>query len=153
VREAFWAAMRSGASATEAAVIAGVSEMSALIWVKQAGYVPRTSAPADLTEFDCPPARVRAALTFTERCRLEELLERAYPPSEAAALLGRHRDTINREIDRGQTNSGYRARWSAPACPESSSFGKDGARGTEIVEAVSGGVEAAGCADGGGSAW
>ena len=110
VREAFWAAMRSGASATEAAVIAGVSEMSALIWVKQAGYVPRTSAPVDLTEFDCPPARVRAALTFTERCRLEELLERAYPPSEAAALLGRHRDTINREIDRGQTNSGYRAR-------------------------------------------
>jgi IS30 family transposase len=102
--------MRSGASATEAAVIAGVSEMSALIWVKQAGYVPRTSAPADLTEFDCPPPRVRAALTFTERCRLEELLERAYPPSEAAALLGRHRDTINREIDRGQTNSGYRAR-------------------------------------------
>jgi transposase, IS30 family len=109
VREAFWAAMRSGSSTAQAARIAGVSEMSALIWVKQAGYVPRTQAPTE-PESEPDTQRPRAPLTFIERCRLEELLERGYPPSEAAALLGRHRDTINREIGRGHTSSGYRAR-------------------------------------------
>jgi IS30 family transposase len=110
VREAFWAAMRAGASPTQAAVIVGVSEMSALIWVKQAGYVPRTQA---MTEPESEPdaaQRARAPLAFTERCRLEELLENGYPPSRAAGLMGRHKDTINREISRGQTSSGYRAR-------------------------------------------
>jgi IS30 family transposase len=106
VREAFWAAMRAEASTTQAAVIAGVSEMSALIWVKQAGYVPRTPAP---TEPEPDLQRPRAPLTFIERCRLEELLENGYPPTRAAELMGRHKDTINREIARGQTSSGYRA--------------------------------------------
>jgi len=108
VREAFWAAMRAGASTTQAAVIAGVSEMSALIWVKQAGYVPRTQA---LTETESEPEtqRPRAPLTFIERCRLEELLENGYPPVRAAELMGRHQDTISRELCRGQTSSGYRA--------------------------------------------
>src|SRR4029453_4413813 len=47
VREAFWAAMRSGASPTHAAVIAGVSENTGRIWVRQAGYMPRTPVPAN----------------------------------------------------------------------------------------------------------
>jgi IS30 family transposase len=68
-REAFWAAMRSGSSSTQAAVIAGVSEQTGRIWVKQAGYVPRTQ-PVDDIETD-PVRRPRAPLTFTERCRLE----------------------------------------------------------------------------------
>ena len=42
VREAFWAAMYSGDSPEQAAVHAGVSLTRARIWVKQAGYVPRT---------------------------------------------------------------------------------------------------------------
>lgn len=109
VREAFWAAMRSGSSTAQAARIAGVSEMSAVIWVKQAGYVPRTQAPT-VTEPDPGTRRPRAPLTFVERCRLEELLENGYPPVRSAQLMGRHKDTINREIDRGQTSSGYRAR-------------------------------------------
>jgi IS30 family transposase len=107
-REAFWAAMRSGSSSTQAAVIAGVSEQTGRIWVKQAGYVPRTQ-PVDDIETD-PVRRPRAPLTFTERCRLEELLESGCPPARAAVLLDRHRDTIQREIARGQTGSGYRAR-------------------------------------------
>jgi IS30 family transposase len=107
VREVFWVAMRSGSSPTEAAVLAGVSEVAGAAWVKQAGYVPRTSAPAAL--LDAPPARVGAPLTFVERCRLEELLEGDWLPARAAELLGRHRDTINREIARGHTVSGYRA--------------------------------------------
>jgi IS30 family transposase len=82
------------------------------IWVKQAGYVPRTQAPADVQideEIDPPPRR-RAPLTFTERCRLEELLEDGCSPVRAAVLLGRHEDTIGREVSRGATRSGYRAR-------------------------------------------
>jgi IS30 family transposase len=113
VREAFWAAMHSGASPTQAAALAGVSENAALAWVQQAGFVPRSQVPAGVDpeeeEQDAPRARVRAPLTFTQRCRLEELLEHGYPVARAAVLMGRHLDTINREIARGQTRSGYRA--------------------------------------------
>jgi transposase, IS30 family len=108
VREAFWAAMRSGSSTAQAARIAGVSEMSAVIWVKQAGYVPRTPALA-IVEID-GSRRPRAPLSFTERCRLEELLEGGCTAVRAAELLDRHRDTIRREIVKGLTGSGYRAR-------------------------------------------
>jgi IS30 family transposase len=108
VREVFWAAMRSGSSTAQAAQIAGVSEMSALIWVKQAGYVPRTQRPAVLEIVSC--RRLRAPLTFVERCRLEDLLEGGATAVRAAELLDRHRDTIRREIVKGLTDSGYRAR-------------------------------------------
>ena len=108
VRDAFWAAMTAGASATEASVIAGVSEFTGQVWVKQAGYVPRTQAP--VVALEAPVARLRAPLTFVERCRLEDVLEADWTPSQAAELLGRHQDTIIREITRGHTGSGYRAR-------------------------------------------
>ena len=111
VRGAFWAALRSGSSVTEAAVIAGVSEHTGQVWVKHAGYVPRTRCSVHLVSGGevGSSGRPRAALTFLERCRLEELLETGYPPGRAAELLGRHHDTIKRELDRGQTSSGYRA--------------------------------------------
>ena len=108
VREAFWAAMRSGSSTARAARIVGVSEMSAIIWVKQAGYVPRTQRPTVFEVVSC--RRPRAPLTFVERCRLEELLDGGGTAVRAAELLDRHRDTIGREIVRGLTGSGYRAR-------------------------------------------
>jgi IS30 family transposase len=101
--------MYSGSSVIEAAVIAGVSQPAAVRWVEQADYVPRTQAPADDPGID-PATRDRSPLTFTDRCRLEELLETGSRPARAAVLLGRHRDTIRREIVRGQTSSGYRAR-------------------------------------------
>jgi transposase, IS30 family len=107
VREAFWAAMKSGSSTAQAARSAGVSEMSAVIWVKQAGYVPRTH-PAVLEIVSC--RRPRAPLSFTERCRLEDLLESGCTAGRAAELLDRHRDTIRRELVKGLTGSGYRAR-------------------------------------------
>ena len=108
VKEAFWSALEAGASPEQAAVIAGVSEIAAQVWVTQAGYVPRTPAPAEQS-FPVE-LRPRAPLTFTERFRLEELLEASCSPRRAAEVLGRHRDTINREIDKGMTASGYRAR-------------------------------------------
>ena len=108
VREKFWAAMRSGSSVSEASVIADVSESTGAIWVKHAGYVPRTPALAvvDITG----SRRARAPLSFTERCRLEELLEAGYAPALAADRLDRHPGTVDREIVRGATSSGYRAR-------------------------------------------
>ena len=107
-REGFWAAMHSGASVTQASVGAGVSEIAGEAWVKRAGYVPRTPALA-IVEID-GSRRPRAPLSFTERCRLEELLEGGCTAARAAELLDRHRDTIGREIDKGLTGSGYRAR-------------------------------------------
>ncbi|BBZ37202.1 hypothetical protein MCNS_28270 [Mycobacterium conspicuum] len=106
-RERFWEAMRAGATVAEAAVIAGVSDAAALRWVQHAGYVPRTAVPVDIEPDPSPP---KGPLSFIERCRLEQLLETAHSPGQAAGLLGRHRDTIDREITRGQTGSGYRAR-------------------------------------------
>jgi hypothetical protein len=107
-REAFWSAMKAGASITQAALFAGVSENAGAIRVKQAGYVPRTAVPAEESTALAP--RPRAPLTFTERYRLEELLETGCAPRRAAELLGRHPDTIGREIGKGMTESGYRAR-------------------------------------------
>ncbi len=107
-REVFWAAMHSGATVTQAVVRAGVSEIAGEAWVKQAVYVPRTPALA-LVEID-RSRRARAPLSFTERCRLEDLLEGGCTAVRAAELLDRHRDTIGREIGKGLTCSGYRAR-------------------------------------------
>ena len=107
VRDAFWEAVRSGCSPAQAAVMSGVSEHTGRHWLKQAGFVPRTPAPAD-HELDTEP-RVRS-MSFTERCRLEELLVAGCSPARAAGLLGCRRSTISRETRRGATGSGYRAR-------------------------------------------
>ncbi|GAB7145401.1 IS30-like element ISBlo4 family transposase [Mycobacterium riyadhense] len=106
-RERFWEAMYSGATVTEAAVIAGVSEHTGKRWVQQAGFVPRTPVPVDAQSDPSPP---RGPMSFVERCRLEQLLETGYTRAQAAKVLERHEDTIRREMDRGQTVSGYRAR-------------------------------------------
>jgi IS30 family transposase len=99
--------MHAGAGVTEAAVSAGVSENAAVAWVAQAGYVPRTPAPAVVAVTERRP---RAPLTFIERCHIEELLDAGYTSAYAAERLERHLDTVDREIARGATASGYRAR-------------------------------------------
>jgi IS30 family transposase len=48
-------------------------------------------------------------MLFTDRCRLEELLESGRTQARAAVLLGRDRSTISREARRGATAHGYRA--------------------------------------------
>ena len=105
VKEAFWAAVRSGMTPTQAAVVGGASENAGRDWIKQAGYVPRTSIPAG-QKLDA----VTQSLSFSERCRLEELLESGYSQADAARLLDRDPSTISREARRGTTSSGYRAR-------------------------------------------
>lgn len=105
VKDAFWAALHAGATTTQAAVSAGVSEHTGRHWIAQAGFVPRTPIPAD-QELE---TRSRA-MSFTERCRLEDLLVSGRSQAEAARLLGRSRSTISREIPRGATSCGYRAR-------------------------------------------
>ncbi|WP_410506109.1 IS30 family transposase [Mycolicibacterium mucogenicum] len=107
VREAFWAALRSGTTVLDAAVAVGVSQSAAAVWVQKAGWMPRTLAPAP--ELAAAPRRPRAPLTFIERYRLEELLEAGCTPGQAAKVLVRHPDTVGREMDRGMTRSGYRA--------------------------------------------
>ncbi len=105
VKKAFWEALRSGLSPTQAAVASGVSEHSALRWVKQAGFVPRTPIPVGVE----PVAASRGALSFVERCRLEQLLESGYQQAQAGRLLRRDASTISREVRRGATRCGYRA--------------------------------------------
>jgi transposase, IS30 family len=106
VREVFWQAVRAGQSPAQAAGTAGVSENAARQWLDQAGYVPRTPMPADVVDLAAP----ERLMSFVERCRLEELLEAGRRPANAARLLGRDRATIGREINKGATASGYRAR-------------------------------------------
>lgn len=85
-----------------------MSQARAAIWVKQAGYVPRTQY---LAVFEIvAPRQARAPMSFTERCRLEDLLEGGATAISAARLLERHHSTIRREIVKGLTGSGYRAR-------------------------------------------
>ncbi|MFZ1174705.1 MAG: IS30 family transposase [Mycobacterium sp.] len=100
---------------TQAAVSVGVSEHCARRWVQQAGYVPRTPVPAGLE-----PDAASRSMSFTERCRLEELLESKCSQASAARLLGRHRSTISREVCRGATSCGYRARVGQDAVDASS---------------------------------
>lgn len=105
VKDRFWQQVRSGVTPTQAAVVTGVSECAGLRWVKQAGYVPRTPVSAG------PESDTASLLmSFTERCRLEELLESGHTQASVARLLGRHRSTISREACRGATGCGYRAR-------------------------------------------
>lgn len=107
VREAFWQAVHAGESPARAAVIAGVSENASRQWLQQAGFVPRTGVLADQQP---DPATQGVLMSFLERCRLEELMESGCTRAQAARLLGRDRSTISRELSRGATGSGYRAR-------------------------------------------
>jgi IS30 family transposase len=108
--EEFRAALHAGARTVEAAAMAGVSQTAAAVWVQKAGWVPRTLAPAPEPTVLLAERRPRAPLTFIERYRLEELLEDGCTAVRAADLLDRHRDTIQREIAKGMTSAGYRAR-------------------------------------------
>lgn len=108
VRQVLVAAVRSGMSEREAAAVAGVSRATARRWIGKDQVVPRSSTLATPVIEACRQSPV-GAMSFEERFRLEVLLGSGCVPAQAAVALGRHRDTIRREIARGQTGMGYRA--------------------------------------------
>jgi transposase, IS30 family len=108
VREVFWAELRRGVTLSAAARAAGVSRGTGRWWFIEAGGVrPRVSNP-DLEAVLDPGTGV---LSFIDRCRIEDLVTAGYTPARIAALLGRHRSTITRELARGrpQRPGRYRA--------------------------------------------
>jgi IS30 family transposase len=99
VREVFWAELRRGVTLSAAARAAGVSRGTGRLWLIEAGGVrPRVSNP-DLEAVVDPGTGV---LSFIDRCRIEDLVKGGYTPARIAALLGRHRSTITRELGRGR---------------------------------------------------
>ncbi len=50
-----------------------------------------------------------AALTTKSKLQIYSLMKARHTLTEIARLLGRHRSTISREIDRGRGGRGYRA--------------------------------------------
>ncbi|WP_091518609.1 IS30 family transposase [Microlunatus soli] len=109
LRPLFWAELRKGAGVRAAAAAAGVSDVTGYRWFQQAGGVrPPTVNP----EVEAQITPGHGMVTFTERCRVEDLLNLHYKPSRIADLLGRPRSTITREIARGtdQVDGSYRAR-------------------------------------------
>jgi IS30 family transposase len=95
VRFAFWEGLRAGLSVRQAAVVAGVSWDTGRNWLTQVGgVIPRLS-----------PGRP-GALTFTDRCRIQELAGQDWSLTRIAAALARPPSTISRELGRGRDRYG-----------------------------------------------
>jgi IS30 family transposase len=107
VREVFWAGLRRGSTVKAAAGAAGVSRRTGWSWLAEAGGVrPRVSVP----ELDAVVTSGSGALSFVDRCRIEDLVKAGYSPARIAGVLGRHRSTISRELDRGRPDGPGRYR-------------------------------------------
>jgi IS30 family transposase len=99
VRDVFWAELRRGATIAAASRLAGVARRTGAAWLTEAGGVRLRVKNLEL-EAAVTPASGR--LSFIDRCRIEDLVKAGYNPARIAALLGRHRSTITRELDRGR---------------------------------------------------
>ena len=107
VRDRFWAELRGGATITAAARAAGVSRQTGSLWLKEAGGVrPRVRN----LRLEAAVSPGTGPLVFTDRCRIEDLVKAGYSPARVAELLGRHRSTITRELDRGRPEGQARYR-------------------------------------------
>jgi IS30 family transposase len=108
VRDVFWAGLRRGTTITAAARAAGVARQTGAAWLTEAGGVrPRVINP----ELEAAVTLGAGSLSFTDRCRIEDLAKVGYRPARIADLVGRHRSTITRELARGrpQGQTRYRA--------------------------------------------
>ena len=108
VRDLFWAELRLGSTVAAAAGAAGVSKPTGYAWLTEAGGVrPLVVNP----ELEAAVTAGSGALSFTDRCRIEDLARVGYIPARIAGLLGRPRSTITRELARGtaEGSSRYRA--------------------------------------------
>ena len=108
VRDVFWAALRRGVTITAASQLAGVARGTGAAWLTEAGGVrPRVKN----LELEAAVTPASGRLSFIDRCRIEDLVKAGYNSARIADLLGRHRSTITRELDRG--GSGGQARYRA----------------------------------------
>ncbi|WP_442902835.1 helix-turn-helix domain-containing protein [Gordonia sp. 852002-50395_SCH5434458] len=97
-REVFWAGLREGLTVAASARAAGVSKRAGQDWFKQAGGVrPVTINP----QLEAAVDHGVGLLSWTDRCRIEDLVTAHYRPAQIARLMGRARSTISRELARG----------------------------------------------------
>ena len=108
VRDVFWAGLRRGVTVAAASRAAGVAKNTGAAWLAEAGGVRPRVQNLDLEAAVVPGT---GALTFLDRCRIEDLVKVGYTPARIADLLGRHRSTITRELtrSRGESRGRYRA--------------------------------------------
>ena len=107
VRDVFWAGLRRGATITAAARAAGVARQTGAAWLIEAGGVrPGVINP----ELEAAVTSGSGSLSFTDRCRIEDLVKVGYSPARIADLVGRHRSTITRELARGRPHGQTRYR-------------------------------------------
>jgi IS30 family transposase len=107
VREQFWAGLRRGCSLAAAARAAGVSRATGRGWLNEAGGVrPLVTNPA----LEGAVTLGSGVLSFTDRCRIEDLAQAGYRAGRIAVLLGRHRSTMTRELQRGRSGGQGRYR-------------------------------------------
>jgi transposase, IS30 family len=107
VRDVFWAGLRRGATITAAARAAGVARQTGAAWLTEAGGVRPRVIDLKLEAAVIPGS---GSLSFTDRCRIEDLVKVGYSPARIADLVGRHRSTITRELARGRPHGQTRYR-------------------------------------------
>ncbi|HSO52020.1 MAG TPA: IS30 family transposase, partial [Actinomycetes bacterium] len=107
VRDVFWAGLRRGATITAAARAAGVARQTGAAWLTEAGGVRPRVIDLKLEAAVIPGS---GSLSFTDRCRIEDLVKVGYSPGRIADLVGRHRSTITRELARGRPHGQTRYR-------------------------------------------
>jgi transposase, IS30 family len=107
VRDVFWAELRRGATISAASEVVGVARRTGSAWLKEAGGVrPCVTNP----ELEATITAGSGQLSFTDRCRIEDLVKIGYKPAKIADLLDRARSTITRELNRGRRDARrYRA--------------------------------------------
>jgi len=107
VRDVFWDSLRRGDTVAAATRAAGVSKATGRNWLIKAGGVrPRANNP----DLEAAITASSGPLSFIDRCRIEDLSGAGYNPCRIAALLGRARSTITREMVRGRPHDGARYR-------------------------------------------
>jgi hypothetical protein len=107
VRDVFWAELGRGATIAAAARVAGVARRTGWVWLREAGGVRPRVVNSELEAAVTPGSGV---LSLVDRCRIQDLTDAGYLPARIAALIGRPRSTITRELARGQTNGRGRYR-------------------------------------------
>ena len=81
VRDVFWAELRRGATITAAARAAGVARQTGAAWLTEAGGVPPRVIDLQL---EAAVISGSGSLSFTDRCRIEDLVKVGYSPARIA---------------------------------------------------------------------